>query len=214
MPERKRFFSLMSSLRGTVSITRKEQRLSKPQQTLAVFFAKSINATNYFIDVNLISKHLKGQLGPQVCDVTLFAPKKVSWGPASVTSCFFSLLRTHQNVPAWLYPCPTILLGLAVHRAEIECFILQCSLWPLVTPCRLTIGTVFVIFATFWGRNQRISTSQRKGCHLLEGFFLVGTPPTGRLAGWGQTSRYKSWDIVLRTFVIGALFSSPPGQTE
>ena len=51
------------------------------------------------------SKHLKGQLGPRVCHVTfldqrrsvwaprlslnVFGSKEVSWGPASVTSCFW-----------------------------------------------------------------------------------------------------------------------------
>ena len=35
------------------------------------------------------SKHLKGQLGPRVRHVTFFGSKKVSWGPASVTSHFW-----------------------------------------------------------------------------------------------------------------------------
>ena len=35
-----------------------------------------------------ISKHLKGQLGPRVSDVTFFGPKEVGWGPVLVTSRF------------------------------------------------------------------------------------------------------------------------------
>ena len=50
------------------------------------------------------------------------------------------------------------------------------------TPCRLTIVQLLVFLQRFEvENNQSITTSQRKGCHLLEGFFLVGISPTGRL---------------------------------
>ena len=45
--------------------------------------------------------------------------KKESSDPSWAPYARSETLRTHQNVPAWLYPCPTILLGLAARLGRL-----------------------------------------------------------------------------------------------
>ena len=81
------------------------------------------------------------------------------------------------------------------------------------TPCRLTIVQLLVFLQRFEvENNQSITTSQRKGCHLLEGFFLVGISPTGRQAGWqaGDRRRDTKVEISFRAHLSSELFSLPP----
>ena len=48
---------------------------------------------------------------------------EVRWGPCLSAVARSETLRTPQNVPIWLYPCPTILLGPAARRAAMASYI-------------------------------------------------------------------------------------------